>query len=62
MHVNLNVEIDQPLDAVFPWIADSQRAMKWMTSVSASEILEETPEKVGTTFRERVEENGKWKE
>jgi len=32
--------------------------MKWMTSVARGEILHETPERIGTTFREVVEEDG----
>ena len=30
-----------------------------MTSVSGGEILHETPERIGTTFKETVEENGR---
>ena len=32
--------------------------MKWMTSVSGGEILHEAPDRVGTTFREVVEDEG----
>lgn len=33
--------------------------MKWMTSVSKTEIVKETPSMVGTTFRELIEEDGR---
>ena len=33
--------------------------MTWMTSVAGGEIIEQTPDMIGTTFRERVEENGR---
>jgi len=32
--------------------------MRWQKGVKGGEILEETPAKVGTTFREEMEENG----
>lgn len=32
--------------------------MTWMSSVTKTEILNETPDMVGTTFREIVAENG----
>ena len=33
--------------------------MQWMTSVTRSEIIKETPSRVGTTFREYIEEDGR---
>lgn len=36
--------------------------MAWMSSVSKTELLHETTDMVGTTFREIVEENGQWTE
>jgi hypothetical protein len=32
--------------------------MVWQTNVSKTEILKETPNWIGTTFRETIEENG----
>ena len=44
---------------VFGWLENPEKARQWMTSVSGGEILNETPGRVGTTFREIVEdENG----
>ena len=33
--------------------------MVWQTNVSKTEILQETPNMIGTTFRETIEENGR---
>jgi hypothetical protein len=33
--------------------------MQWMTSVTRSEFIQETPDRIGTTFREYVEEKGR---
>jgi len=33
--------------------------MVWQTSVSKTEIVQETPDMIGTTFRETIEENGR---
>jgi hypothetical protein len=33
--------------------------MKWQTSVSGGEILHQTPNMIGTTFREIIAENGR---
>lgn len=45
--------------AVFPWIANPEKALRWQTNVTGGEIIEQTPDMVGTTFRERVEEDGR---
>jgi len=59
MKISNSVEIKAVPEKVFHWLADPERAMKWMTSVTKTEIIDETPEKVGTTFREYIEENGR---
>lgn len=59
MRLSAHIEINRSPEDVFPWLSDPERAMKWMTSVTAGEILHATPERIGTTFRERVEENGR---
>ena len=53
------IEIRNTADKVFYWLEDPSRAVAWMTSVSKTEIVDETPNMVGTTFRETVEENGR---
>ena len=59
MKITLAVDIFCKPEEVFPWIAEPDKAMRWQKGVKEGEILQETPEKVGTTFREEMEENGK---
>lgn len=59
MKISEVVDIKRTREEVFYWLGDPQRAMMWMTSVSKGEILHQTPEMVGTTFRETVEEDGR---
>ncbi len=58
MKLEFQIDIDAPPEQVFAWLDDPEKAKVWMTSVTSTEILHETPEGVGTTFRERVEEDG----
>ena len=58
MKTSFSIDINSPPATVFSWVEKPEKAMKWMTSVSGGEILHETPERVGTTFREVVEEDG----
>ncbi|MGD0248626.1 MAG: SRPBCC family protein [Candidatus Limnocylindrales bacterium] len=58
MHLLFEVDIESELETVFSWLADPERAMVWMTSVAGGEIIDRKPGMVGTTFRERVEEDG----
>ena len=46
-------------EKVFPWIAEPEKAMKWQKNVKGGEIIVNRPEKVGTTFKEVIEEDGK---
>jgi uncharacterized protein YndB with AHSA1/START domain len=58
MKISFSIDINSPPSVVFSWIENHEKAMKWMTSVAGGKILHETPERVGTTFREVVEEDG----
>ena len=58
MKIALAVDISCKPEEVFPWIAEPDKAMRWQKGVKGGEILKETPEKIGTTFREEMEENG----
>lgn len=58
MRISHSIEIGNTPDRVFYWLEDPGRAVKWMTSVTKTEIIEKTPDMVGTRFRETVEENG----
>jgi len=59
MKISFSIDINSPHATVFEWVENPEKAMQWMTSVAGGEILHETPERIGTTFREVVEEDGK---
>lgn len=60
MRILSEIDIARPPDAVFPWIADPRKAMQWQGDVEGGEIIESTPEIVGTTFTETVrDESGR---
>jgi len=58
MEIALAIDIFCKPAEVFPWVAEPDKAMRWQKGVKGGEILKEMPEKVGTTFREEMEENG----
>ena len=58
MKVVIEVEIKATPEWVFYWIERPERAKQWVTNVARSEYITETPERIGTTFREYVEEGG----
>jgi uncharacterized protein YndB with AHSA1/START domain len=53
------IEINASPEKVFYWLEKPERARRWMTSVTKDKIVNETPNKVGTTFREYIEEDGR---
>lgn len=59
MKIKVSIDIFCKREEVFPWIDDPDKAMRWQKGVKAGEIIKETPEKIGTTFKEELEENGK---
>ncbi|MFH1023782.1 MAG: SRPBCC family protein [Planctomycetota bacterium] len=59
MRIVNTVEINATPAEVFYWLEEPDRAKQWATSVTRSEFIEKTPNKVGTTFREYVEEDGR---
>jgi uncharacterized protein YndB with AHSA1/START domain len=58
MKISFSIDINSTPATVFGWLEEPEKATKWMTSVTKTEILHETPERIGTTFREVVEEDG----
>jgi len=50
--------ISQPPEIVFPWIAEPEKAMKWQKNVIGGEIIINNPEVIGTTFKEKIVEDG----
>lgn len=59
MKILYTIDINATPDEVWYWLGDPDRAKVWQTSVSKTETLQETPDVVGTTFRETLEENGR---
>ena len=59
MRIAYENEILKPVDRVFPWIAEPEKAMKWQKNVKGGEIIVNKPEVIGTTFKEIIEEDGK---
>ena len=51
--------IDAPASIVFPWLEDSERLRQWVPNIVEDMALTETPEKVGSTFRQVFLERGK---
>ena len=58
MKFSYTMEINNTPEKVWYWLGTPERAMVWQTNVSKTEILQETPNWIGTTFRETIEENG----
>ena len=59
MKVLYSIDINSTTEQVWYWLGTPERAMVWQTNVSKTEILQETPNMIGTTFRETIEENGR---
>ena len=57
--ISTAIEISCNPEEVFPWIDEPDKAMLWQKGVKSGKIINETPEKIGTTFTEILEENGK---
>ncbi len=57
MKITSTIEIENTPSEAFKWIEDPEKAKEWMSSVTETEILHETVNRVGTTFREIVEDD-----
>ncbi len=58
MEISSSIDIKCSPATAFGWIEKPEKTMVWMSSVSKAEILHETADRVGTTFRETMEEDG----
>jgi len=58
MKIVNRIEINATPETVFYWLEEPERAKEWVTNVTKSEFISKTPNKIGTTFREYVEEDG----
>ncbi len=59
MKISITTDIYCKPEEAFLWIDDPDKAMRWQKGVKGGEIIKQTPEKIGTTFKEVMEENGK---
>jgi len=59
MKTSMTTIIDAPAATVFLWLEDNERIKKWVPNLIEDEAIIETPEKVGSTFRQVFLERGK---
>ena len=59
MKITSSIDIAISPDVVFSWLSKPERAKVWMRSIVETEIINETDNVIGTTFREVIEENGR---
>lgn len=59
MKLVYTIDINSTPETVFSWLGTPERAMEWQSNISRTGILHETPNMIGTTFREIIEENGR---
>lgn len=59
MKANSKLTINAPAKTVFLWLEDAERLRKWVPNIVEDEALVETPDKVGSKFRQVYLENGK---
>jgi len=59
MEISTSIDISCNPEEVFSWINKPDKAMRWQKGVKSGEIIKETSERIGTTFKEEMEENGK---
>ena len=58
MKISTIIDIYSQPEEVFGWINEPDKAIRWQKGVKSGEIIKETPDKIGTTFKEVMEENG----
>lgn len=59
MKSTMTTVIDAPAEIVFRWLAESDRLKQWVPSLVEDEPLVETPQKIGSKFRQVFVEKGK---
>ena len=59
MKTTMTTVIDAPAEIVFLWLEDSDRLKRWVPNLVEDEPIVETPEKVGSKFRQVFVEKGK---
>jgi hypothetical protein len=59
MKILADVEIASGPRDIFSWINNPDKAMRWQKGVKSPKVINNTIERIGTTFIEELEENGK---
>lgn len=59
MKTSMTTIIDAPANIVFLWLEDNERLKQWIPNLVSDEPIIETPDKIGSTFRQVFLENGK---
>ena len=59
MQGTYSIEIERPREQVFAWLDDQDNLPKMVPNLVDHGLIEEMPEKVGTTFWHVYEENGR---
>ncbi|UCG55389.1 MAG: hypothetical protein JSV32_04070, partial [Dehalococcoidia bacterium] len=59
MKFEYSMDLNCTTERAWYWLGTPERAVLWQTNISKIEILEQTPNWIGTTFRETIKESGK---
>ena len=59
MKTSMTTLIDAPANIVFLWLEDNERLKQWVPNLIEDDPIIETPEKIGSTFRQVFLERGK---
>ena len=59
MKTSTTTRIDAPVSTVFLWLDDTDRLKQWVPNLIEDQPLVDTPERVGSRFRQVFIENGK---
>ena len=58
MKLTYSADIKSTPEGVWYWLGDPERAKAWQTNVGETRIIHRTPDWIGTTFTEMIEEDG----
>jgi len=59
MKTSMTTIINAPANIVFLWLEDNERLKQWVPNLIEDDPIIETPEKIGSTFRQTFLERGK---
>lgn len=59
MKTTTKTQINAPASTVFLWLDDNDRLKQWVPNLTVDEVIVDTPEKIGTRFRQVFQENGR---